>query len=294
MNMKFSDRIGATTPSINLHIDSIPSSLQNSLWNFLLETYNSPSQDKLKEFNYHVAKHFRKSKVDELPSRDWDRKEWLKNYFYSLSWYELYNFLEFVHETHYDAFHHIPGSRVDERKKSQATQRISSIVNSILEDEHSGYRFIANVLSPITNEIEVKSIEEAYSKLSAFGLDGSKKHIENALDLFSRKPNPDYKNSIKESISAIESIAKVIGTSKSNGLSKALDALDVKAPLHTSLKLGFEKIYGYTSDEGGIRHAMLEDNQNVGFDEAKYMLVACSAFASYLLSKADKAGVIKS
>lgn len=292
--MKFSDRIGATTPSLKLHISFIPSSLQNSLWNFLLETYNSQPQDKLKEFNYHVAKNFRKSKVDELPTRDWERKEWLKSYFYSLSWYELYNFLEFVHKTHYFNFHHIPGSRIDERKKSQAEQRISLTVNKILEDEHSGYRFIANVLSPITNEIEVKSIEEAYSNLSAFGLEGSKKHIENALDLFSSKPNPDYKNSIKESISAIESIAKIIGTSKSNGLSAALDALNAKVPLHTSLKLGFEKIYGYTSDEGGIRHAMLEDNQNVGFDEAKYMLVACSAFASYLLSKADKAGVIKS
>lgn len=37
----------------------------------------------------------------------------------------------------------------------------------------------------------------------------------------------------------------------------------------------------YTSDEGGIRHAMLEE-PNIGYDEAKYMAVACSAFVNFI------------
>ncbi len=40
------------------------------------------------------------------------------------------------------------------------------------------------------------------------------------------------------------------------------------------------KLYGYSSDEDGIRHAILEEKE-IGFDEAKFMLVACSGFVNY-------------
>ncbi len=44
----------------------------------------------------HVAQFFRKSPVDELPySRDYECRRWLKNYFYELKWYEVYDFIEF-------------------------------------------------------------------------------------------------------------------------------------------------------------------------------------------------------
>ena len=41
---------------------------------------------------------------------------------------------------------------------------------------------------------------------------------------------------------------------------------------------------GYTSDEQGVRHAMMDDPR-VCFAEAKFMLVACSAFADYVVAK---------
>ena len=51
------------------------------------------------------------------------------------------------------------------------------------------------------------------------------------------------------------------------------------------MKEGFVKLYGYTSDEHGIRHSML-DIPDIGFAEAKFMLVACSAFANFLIDSA--------
>jgi HPt (histidine-containing phosphotransfer) domain-containing protein len=62
--------------------------------------------------------------------------------------------------------------------------------------------------------------------------------------------------------------------------------------IHHALKKGFSLIYGYTSDEGGIRHAMIGENK-CDFDDAKYMLVSCSAFLNYLAGKASKAGLLK-
>jgi len=49
-------------------------------------------------------------------------------------------------------------------------------------------------------------------------------------------------------------------------------------------------IYGYTNDEGGIRHSML-DEAKVDFEDSKFMLVACSAFVNYLIMKTEKAGI---
>jgi hypothetical protein len=67
--------------------------------------------------------------------------------------------------------------------------------------------------------------------------------------------------------------------------------LSKKTELHGALKSAFNKLYGYTSDEDGIRHAILEEKE-VGFDEAKYMIVACSAFVNFLISKAAATGLL--
>jgi hypothetical protein len=63
--------------------------------------------------------------------------------------------------------------------------------------------------------------------------------------------------------------------------------------LHPALEKAFLSLYGYSSDEDGIRHPILDDPSSVGFDEAKFMLVACSAFVNFLIAKAGAAGLLK-
>ncbi len=73
-------------------------------------------------------------------------------------------------------------------------------VNIVLEEEMSGYRFVDNYIAPIIDEVEIKEVEEAlecrYTPV--------KRHLSNALELLSDRENPDYQNSIKESITAVE------------------------------------------------------------------------------------------
>jgi hypothetical protein len=45
----------------------------------------------------------------------------------------------------------------------------------------------------------------------------------------------------------------------SGSLSGALARLEKTANIHRALKLGFINLYGYSSDEEGIRHALLDD-----------------------------------
>lgn len=88
-------------------------------------------------------------------------------------------------------------------------------------------------------------------------------------------------------------MARILGREDFEGLASALNELSKKTNVHGALRAGFVKLYGYTSDEDGIRHAILTE-PNVGFDEAKYMIILCSAFVNYLISKAQSADLLKS
>jgi hypothetical protein len=108
-----------------------------------------------------------------------------------------------------------------------------------------------------------------------------REHISTALSMLSDKDSPDYRNSIKESISAVESFVKV--TCQDN--KGTLGALLKNFQGHPALNTAFKNLYGWTNDEKGIRHSLLDEGSPVGFDEAKFMLVACSSFINYAKSK---------
>ena len=57
-----------------------------------------------------------------------------------------------------------------------------------------------------------------------------------------------------------------------HGLAPALDEIGRKMTLHPALKAAFIMLYGYSSDESSIRHALMKEF-NVGYDDAKYTLV---------------------
>ena len=111
-------------------------------------------------------------------------------------------------------------------------------------------------------------------------------HLNKALALYSDRVNPDYNNSVKESISAVEAMCCIIiGNSGKPTLGNALKKLEEKGVhIHPSQKIAFEKLYGYASNEAGIRHGNI-DFVNVPAEDAKFMLIACSAFINYLKEK---------
>jgi hypothetical protein len=71
--------------------------------------------------------------------------------------------------------------------------------------------------------------------------------------------------------------------------------LEQKSNIHGALKKGFLALYGFTSDEQGIRHPLL-DKEAPAVDEADamFMIGACSAFLSYLTNKSRATDLLKS
>ena len=144
--------------------------------------------------------------------------------------------------------------------------------------------FILKRKSAFYNEIQ--SIEKStHTPFSAVNM-----HIEKAVKLFSSRPQPDYENSIKESISAVESICCIItnSSSKDATLGKTLKKLkDHGIYIHPAMENAYSSLYGYTSNEDGIRHGGM-DFKSAPYEDAKYMLISCSAFVNYLIEKWTK------
>ena len=159
--------------------------------------------------------------------------------------------------------------------------------NKLFEQENVGYRFVKGKIVAISDKIEIETVEKAYTN----PYKGPRAHIQKALGFLSDRRKKDYKNSIKESISAVESICKIITNKDNYSLGQALNSLEKSGvSLHKSFKLALSNLFGYTSDEGGIRHAEGLTESQVDYEEARFMLVACSAFVNYLISKYEKKG----
>lgn len=138
------------------------------------------------------------------------------------------------------------------------------------------------ILPAITRE-EGEALLESLETLQIAGLNGGAKHLRNASEYINQG---DWAESIKESIHAVESVARTIDPKSSQTLGPALASIEKQGGLHPALKSAFNKLYGYTSDEQGIRHALLDGTKaDVDMDEAIFMLGACASFASYLWRK---------
>ena len=158
------------------------------------------------------------------------------------------------------------------------------VLNNELERNLVGYRVIDRQLVPLESAEEVEAVAGAITAAEPrFAV--ARTHLSQALNLLSDRANPDYRNSIKESISAVESLARTItGRSTLGEALKALPSLGL--PSHQALLRAWSSMYGWSSDAGGLRHGS-EQIEAVDQALAKYILVISSAFVSYLLQKAS-------
>jgi DNA-binding transcriptional ArsR family regulator len=271
----FSERKGIAPPRQVIQTDGMTDELRNSLWNalhlavwesedFKRDRYGNLPQ--IDDFSAHLWFKFFKKPIDQRPTYAYpDRSErilkLIRDYFFNAKWNEVYDFIEFV---------------VMALRKTKP--RLAEFLNTVLTSEMSAYRFIDGKLVDITNEQERAMLEEALADTRFAAVAA---HLGRALALLADRKNPDYRNSIKESISAVEAMARLMSGIDKATLGEALKSLEKNGKLHSALKEGFSKLYGYTNDEHGIRHAML-DEPGLTQADAKYFLLSCTSFTNYL------------
>jgi len=285
--MTFSQRIGKVALTKDIQIDSIDTELRNSLWNVLklqflnqltkASGYNNHGDSEYYEFSEILWQNLYKLPVDSISKNDHNTESIIRDKFFEAEWNEVYDLIDFIANIGYQDFIIAP---------------FIKRINEVLETEFSGYRFINSHICPISNTVEVDEIKLALKQNITFtSLNGANIHLTNSLEKLSSRKNPDYRNSIKESISALETTCRIL--TGENTLGKALNALERKGfNIDDQLKSGFEKIYAFTNNkQSGIRHAIVDEHNEPDFDDAKYILLLCSSMINYLIGKSKTLGI---
>lgn len=210
--MRFSGRYGYKNVREIVQIDSIDEPLRNALWSLLkifvwdqvkastgmYRAYylSSHSNREIQTLCHRLWFSYFKKPLDQLDD-EWNKVyAQLRRHFFECEWYEVYDFIEFV---------------ASNCERYEFKDKFIRACNRALEKEVSAYRFVDGLISRITEQQEVEEIEQALDQARG----PVQTHLRRALELLSSRESPDYRNSSKESISAVESlVAVVVGADK--------------------------------------------------------------------------------
>ena len=270
----FSERRGYIKPSDALIVECMPKEVQNSIYNCLYD-YGEKTPGFFDSLDKMVWVFFLNEKECDYDQIQFKRG-YITLYIIDNSQYEWHQKLSLI-EYLLDLLEKI------EKSKQQKMPSFIDSINRSFECLNYGYRIINNIVTPITSKEEVSSIEEAINSAK----DNIKEHLNSALKHLADKEKPDFRNSIKESISAVGALCREM--TGENDLGKALFVLEKKqGKLHPQLKAAFDNLYKYVNEkQSGIRHELMDESGIYvpTYHEAKYMLVICSAFINYLNGK---------
>ena len=229
--MTFSQRQGLKPVKEVIQLDSIDNAIRNGLWNGLtlyfwdlVSQYGSTQLSNRVDVAWLVKKlwaNYFKLTLDTLDDHWPTTLKYIKNYFYKCEWNEVYDIVEFVAQN-FD--------------REDAKRGFVDSCNIILEREMSGYRFINGEIAPFTSAEEISEIEEALGQSAPN--EPVSIHLAAALDSLSDRNAPEYRNSIKESISAVEAMCIHISGEPKASLVQALKKIEGKSgvPLHGALR----------------------------------------------------------
>ena len=262
--------------------DELTEALRNRIWDAVREVYcgdiEVDSGIDPHDYTYHfdllskrLRHHFFKIPIDQRSYPPFDELEWIRVRYFNLTFPGFYDFLELLADPLVAGFYR--------NQTGFMPDQFTGWCNLIFREEKTAFRFVKNLVTPITNEEERMAIGEAA------GTDVAGTHIVQAITLYSDRAAPDYRNSIKESVSAVEAAYRRLTEEGHKDIKSAVAAMEKRGiKLPPSLKRGFSAIYGWTSGPDGIRHALMEDARPPDEAEARLMLVMCSAYVNYLLS----------
>lgn len=269
----FSERYGYTKPSQVIIRERITPEIQNAICSCFDELKDFSKRDfgdnpEYNEINRRVWSQFFNQRRDNFHINKNIVTEIIEAQ--NLQWYKKIDLLEFVIKYLIDSKHGF------------ATDFIK-LLNSEFERLNFAYRIVENKILEITSEEEIKTIENAIEKSE----NNVAKHLSKALELYAVKPQGDYQNSIKESISAVEAYLRE--KTGEQTLGKALKKLkEANIIIPQMFENACTQLYAYTNQkETGIRHALMKKESNYvpTEREAYFMLIFCSAFINYLQGK---------
>lgn len=285
MKKLFSERYGYTKPSDVIIREEITLALQNAIcscYDKLVELFATASTYPEEEY-IELEKYLWTNVLNERAANFSSGRRYnvvSTNYIENKSheWYEKLDLIEITIQ-YLRTYDH----RESFWGRNSICDKFINLLNAEFDRLHFAYRIINDDIVEIDSKEEIEAIENALNVASMT----IRTHLSRALELYAQRPEGDYRNSIKESISAVEVYCRE--KTGENTLGKALNKLEQSGiVIPAVLKQAFDKLYAYTNQpDAGIRHALMDDSgaYTPKAEEALFMLVSCSAFINYLVKK---------
>ena len=208
--VSFSER-NNISPSKKIQRETMDEALRNGLWNVFCSTLLDSGLVNSKTVFSILWEDFFKRQNDVFRSMNPHvMRQQFKKDFFEMQWYEVYDLIEFVCKDGNSTLQ--PKANLhfiilnEWSFKDYNTKEFIDACNKILEQEISAYRIVGKNVVETTSKTEIKEIEKAQQS----PIESVNEHLVRALELLSDRDRPDYRNSIKESISAVESVCKKI------------------------------------------------------------------------------------
>jgi AbiJ N-terminal domain 4 len=163
-------------------------------------------------FDYHVSREHRPA--DEYTNDGIPAIQKLKGIMLSRNYVQVFGFLQFV------------------IRHRECPLGFQERLNFTLTEGRAAYRILdKDTIVPIGSEVELQTLERAFVDLSESEFQGARAHLREAGAALTAA---DYSASIRESIHAVESVARTLWPA--NKLSDALDKLERITTIHGALK----------------------------------------------------------
>ncbi|XAP77231.1 hypothetical protein ABC955_11660 [Citromicrobium bathyomarinum] len=164
----------------------------------------------------------------------------------------------------------------------QSGHKYVTPISNALVQTRAAYRVVNRKLVPFASREELLNVKRAFSLLSDVGATGAQVHLENAASAMS---SGNWTTSVHQSVSAIEAAMRFKTSDDKGTLPTLIKKLDSTVIAHPALAEVLKKLYGYASDEAGVRHSQTGmSSDNVTEKEAFFVFGVASSAVTLILA----------
>jgi hypothetical protein len=171
-------------------------------------------------------------------------------------------------------------------------EKFSELLNSLFVDEQLGFEMKDGKVEKVGSGFIDAQVKKARYLLKEPEFKGADEHFEKAIKALNVRPNPDVENCVKDAVSAIESVGRIIVNDEKALLSDIIKDMVKKGAIPTPLDQAIQKVYAYRGNQPGVAHGAVGASK-MTVDEAEFVLAMSAAMIIYLVKKGKKAETIK-
>ncbi|MDP2283682.1 MAG: hypothetical protein Q8L06_06045, partial [Pseudohongiella sp.] len=210
----------------------------------------------------------------------------------ALEWMKVFDFCERLHGhlarriATYDPF--LEDERVHV-EKSDIQEYISTELQRLFLEERLGYEFTDGQVRRAGRKHTIDLTTKAQVVLGDPRLATARTHYQKALQFFRSPSHPDYANSVKESVCAVEAAGRELfpnSKAKTLGELAAWFQKTTEVSMPKSLAKIIGDVYGYRNGGDGVAHGGASGGQPTA-EVAEFILSVCASQIIYLVDLAN-------